>query len=106
LSTEEVTRYALPHLPSIAQCYRKHAMPARKATGDLYLAIQIDRTGQVVDLDVTAPGVLPRRLGRLTRCLRNEVAHWRFPKRTGYTRAVVPYFFLHTKAPASGPRQI
>jgi hypothetical protein len=102
LSGEEVTRYALPHLPRVARCYRKHAMSARKATGDLALYLVIAPNGKVLHSEVTAPGVLPRRLGRLTRCVRDEAWWWRFPARAGITNAVIPYYFLHTQAPASG----
>jgi hypothetical protein len=102
LSGEEVTRYALRHLPRVARCYRKHAMSARQATGDLQLFLVISPNGKVLHSEVTAPGLLPRRLGRLTRCVRDESWWWRFPARTGITNAVIPYYFLHTHAPASG----
>lgn len=103
MSAEEVTRYALPYLPRVARCYRTHALPARRATGELSLYLVIARDGRVVHTEITAPGVPLFRALRLERCLRTEIRTWHFPPRTGFTNAVVPYFFLHTRAPASGP---
>jgi hypothetical protein len=104
MSGDEVMRYALPYLPRIAQCYRRHALPDRRATGDLELYLVIARTGKVVHSEVTAPGVMMLRFAYLERCVKREVATWRFPMRKGFTNAVIPYFFLHTNAPGAGPR--
>ena len=103
MSAEEVTRYALPYLPRVAQCYKKHALPNRRATGDLSLYVVIARNGRVVHTEITAPGVIGLPAIRLERCLRQEIATWSFPPRKGFTNAVIPYFFLQTRAPASGP---
>lgn len=102
MSSDEVVRYALPHLPRIARCYKRHALPDRRATGDLVLYVSIARDGKVVHSEVTAPGVSVFRLAYLDRCVKNETATWHFPARKGFTNAVIPYFFLHTKAPVSG----
>jgi hypothetical protein len=103
MTAEEVNRYALPYLNRVAKCYRTHAKPARRANGELELYIVIARNGRVVHLETKAPGVPPYREIRLERCLRNEVMTWQFPMRTGFTNALLPYYFLHTKAPKAGP---
>ncbi len=103
MSADEVNHYALAYLPRVARCYHRYAAPERRATGDLQLYLVISRAGKVVYSEVTAPGVSMLRFAYLERCLKREVATWSFPVRTGFTNAVIPYYFLHTRAPNAGP---
>jgi hypothetical protein len=103
MSAQEVERYAMPYLQRVSRCYKQHALPVKKATGELRLYVVIARSGNVVYSEIGAPGVpILRKLG-LDRCLRNEMKTWRFPVHAGFTNAVLPYFFQRTYAPASGP---
>lgn len=102
MSAEEVAKYTLPYLPRVSRCYKQHALTSKKATGDLTLYVVIARTGRIAFSEITAPGVPLLRKMPLDRCLRREMATWRFPVRTGFTNAVIPYYFLHTK-PAPQP---
>ena len=103
MSADEVNKYALPYLPRVSRCYRTHAMPDRRATGELELYLVIARNGSVVHIDIAARGVPVLRLGYLEKCLRKDIATWQFPTRKGFTNATIPYYFLHTKAPKAGP---
>ena len=93
LSPQEVSLYALPYRPGVAQCYRSHVKFDRYATGDIELYIVIARSGKVVYSEIDAPGVSARRVNALERCLKTEMSTWRFPARRGFTNAVLPYFF-------------
>ena len=103
MSSEEVTRYALPYLNRVSACYKRHAATDRRATGELFLYVVISSKGNVVYHETTAPGVGGVRYLRLDRCIVKELAAWHFPMRKGFTNAIIPYFFLQTRAPASGP---
>ena len=103
MSAGEVIRYALPYLPRVARCYQRHALPDRRASGAMELYLVIARNGNVVHSEVNAPGLTVFRLAYLERCVKREVALWHFPIRKGFTNAVIPYYFLHTKTPESGP---
>lgn len=93
LSPQEVALYALPYRPAVARCYRSHIKLDRQATGDLELYLVIARSGKVVYSEIRAPGVSTWRTLGLERCLKTEMATWRFPARRGFTNAVLPYFF-------------
>jgi hypothetical protein len=97
MSSEEVTRYALPYLHHVTACYKRSATD-RRATGELYLYVVISRVGRVVYHETTAPGLGAASLLKLDRCLARELATWRFPVRKGFTNAWIPYFFLQTRA--------
>jgi hypothetical protein len=103
LSSEQIAHYAGAYLPAIRTCYVDHALGARRATGELSLELVVDRSGRVSQLTTKAPGVTGRRLRALDACIRDQVATWRFPVRRGSTTAVLPYYFLHVRAPNSGP---
>jgi hypothetical protein len=60
-------------------------------------------TGRVAHVEVLAPGVTLDRLGQLQRCVRREVATWRFPERRGFANITIPYAKLHTTHPTLGP---
>jgi hypothetical protein len=102
MSAEEVAKYTLPYLPRVSRCYKQHALPFKKATGELGLYVVIGRTGRIAFSEITAPGVPLLRKFPLERCLRREMATWQFPVRTGFTNAVIPYYFLQTR-PAPQP---
>jgi len=103
MSADEVLKYAMPYLPRVQYCYKRFAQPDKRASGDLQLYVVIARNGKIVHSDVTAPGVSMFRMAYLDRCLRKEMETWSFPTRTGFTNAIIPYFFLQTKTPQAGP---
>ena len=101
LSAQEVAHYAQPYLQRVSACYKQHALPERRATGDLVLYVVISREGNVVYHETTAPGVKGLRFVRLDRCVSKELATWHFPIRKGFTNAWIPYAFLQTRRPTS-----
>ena len=93
MSGDEVMKYAMPYLQRVARCYRKHAFALKRSTGELEIYVSIARNGHVVHTDITAPGVSFLQKLPLDRCLRREISTWHFPVRTGFTNAVIPYYF-------------
>lgn len=107
MTSHEATTYARRHVGDIAHCYRKHVEPAREVRGDMNVYLVVARTGRVIHAEVLAPGVSHAGLAHLERCVRREVANWRFPRRPAFSNVTIPYFYLNSAHPASGalPRE-
>lgn len=100
LAREDIERVVFTDEKPIGDCYRRHAQNQRRATGDLTLHLIIHRDGSLFRFDLSAPGV---RGDRLSRCLQRVGDGWRFPPRKGFTEASVPFRYIHTRLPGSGP---
>ena len=100
LSREEIEAAMAPHVPAIAACYKKHAGSGAEASGRLALEMLIRPEGTVQSLWVDAPHV---RSKKLSECIHALSSAWRFPKKPGFTNAVVPFYFQKTKAKGAGP---
>lgn len=101
MSRDEVVASALPYINRVARCYQRHGLRTRHRIGELSLYLVIGRDGHVIHSEVDAPGLPMLRETPLESCLRKEVQTWRFPRRTGFTNASIPYFFLHTQHPTN-----
>jgi hypothetical protein len=104
LSAKEVERYAAPYLPAIKSCYLAHGKRAPRATGELSLRLLVHRDGGVERVEVTARGVVGKRLLDLSQCIRSGIGDWHFPARRDQTTAILPYYFLKLDLPAAGPQ--
>jgi hypothetical protein len=104
LTAAEVERYAAPYRRAIKGCYLEHGQPAKTATGELALRLNVHRDGDVLDVAIDAPGVTGKRLRGLARCVRAQVATWHFPVRRNPTSVILPYYFLELALPGTGPQ--
>jgi hypothetical protein len=86
--------------PMLRACWVAHATAAQRATGTLSLELVISREGIVWRRKLLAPA---RGNPPLERCVFRLVDAMRFPWRSGYTTAVVPFVFLQTRARGAGP---
>lgn len=102
LTARDVQKYFEPYVPEVRSCYLNHAR-GKNLTGELRLELIIHRNGSIYRFGFVAPGVDKPAHRRLDACLRALVPTWRFPVRTGFTTAVVPFLFHKAKAPGSGP---
>jgi hypothetical protein len=102
LSAKEVAKYFAPYAPAVRACYLNNAK-SREATGVLRLELVIHHNGSVFRFGFAAPGVIKPWQPRLDACLRKLAKTWRFPLRKGFTSAVLPFVFLRSNAPGSGP---
>jgi hypothetical protein len=102
LSAREVQTYFAPYVPAVRECVIAYGK-GRHATGALRLELIIHHHGHVYRFGFAAPGVEKPWLGKLDTCLRGLAKTWRFPVRTGFTTAVLPFLFLKTSAPGAGP---
>jgi hypothetical protein len=90
LTREEVEAVLTPHQPSISNCYKRHASKQEGANGIVQLEMLIRPEGKVHRLWVRARGV--RGTG-LRNCVAELAGSWVFPKKFGYTNAVVRFYF-------------
>ncbi len=102
LSAKEVARYFAPYADGVRTCYLAHARNL-EATGLLRLELLIHHHGAVFRFGFTAPGVSKPNMKKLDACLRKLSATWRFPLRTGFTSAVLPFVFQRANVPGAGP---
>ena len=102
LTAAEVQKYFAPYAPAVRSCYLTHAKN-REATGTLRLELIIHRDGSVFRFGFAAPGVRKPWLPRLERCLRELANTWHFPERYGFTSAMLPFIYVKSNAPNTGP---
>jgi hypothetical protein len=102
LSARDVQAHLAPHAADVRSCYVAYAR-GKAVEGTLRLELTVRPTGEVGKFRIEAPGVDPHWLGRLDTCLRKHVIGLRFPARSGFTAAVVPFRFQKTRAPGAGP---
>jgi hypothetical protein len=100
LSLEEVEKALKPHVPSILGCYKKHVSKHKAKSGVMQLEMQIRPDGRVNKLWVRARGV---RGPELRDCVRELARSWTFPKKTGFTNAVVRLYFPRSSGQDVGP---
>lgn len=100
LSQKELEAAMAPHVPAIQRCYKTHAAKQRSARGELQLEMLIRPEGKVHRLWVRAPGVRGKQLGA---CIDKLSTRWIFPKKPGFTNAIMPFLFRKTNARGSGP---
>jgi hypothetical protein len=100
LPADTIDRIVADHANDVRTCYLRHAAKQKTASGRLRLVIEIAWHGRVTGLKVEAPGVRGR---GLTRCLRQQVRDWRFPRSDKDTTVYFPFLFLKTHSPGAGP---
>lgn len=100
LTQKEIEAAIAPHVPAILACYKKHASKQKGATGELQLEMLIRPEGTVHRVWVRARGVKGQGLND---CVKKLATTWSFPKKPGFTNAIVPFFFQKTNAKGSGP---
>ena len=99
LSIADVTAQLAPVSSEIERCYLDRA-----AGGKLELTVTVTRKGAIESLAIKMPGVAPKLAKQIDGCIRPLVEPVAFPQRKTFTTATVPYFFLKTAAPGSGPQ--
>lgn len=100
LDARELEKGVAPWVPKINACYKKYGIVQKKASGGLRLELLIDKRGTVRRLDILAPGVKGK---KLEACIKKFGYKLEFARKPGFTRAVIPFYFLKTKAPGAGP---
>jgi hypothetical protein len=100
LSQKELEAAMAPHVPAIQGCYKSHAANQKSAKGTLQLEMLIRPEGKVQKLWVRAEGV---KGPKLEECIQELSNAWVFPKKPGFTNAIVPFYFQKTNARGTGP---
>jgi hypothetical protein len=100
LTREEIEAALAPHVPAIADCYKRHTAKQKQANGRLSLEMLIRPEGMLQSLWVRTPTV---RGDKVARCVTELSKAWRFPKKPGFTNAVVPFYFQKTNIKGVGP---
>lgn len=103
LEASEVTASIKPLNDDINHCYLAAAGDV-KGAGHLEITLSIHRTGALDTIDVSTPGLPAKTAKQISSCVKTLVSDTSFPARRSSTIAVVPYFYLHTAAPSSGPQ--
>lgn len=100
LTGAEIGRVTGKSLGALRRCYVEHTAAAKKATGRVEIDLIVHRDGSPFRVEVGTPGV---KSAKLTACLTAVARRWRFPRRRGFTRTVVPFLFLRTRVAGAGP---
>ncbi len=100
LSREEIEAAMAPHIVAISDCYKRHTAKQKDVSGKLSLEMLIRPEGTLQKLWVHAPTVEG---DGVDKCIHKLSTGWRFPKKPGFTNAVVPFFFQKTNAKGAGP---
>src|SRR5262249_8731041 len=103
LEVGEVAAQMKPFGEAINKCYLDAAADV-KGAGKLEITLSIHRTGKLDAIDVSTPGLPKPRATKIATCVKTLVEGTSFPARRASTTAVVPFFYLHTAAPNSGPQ--
>ena len=103
LAAREITAEIAPHGAEIQRCYLDHLAAIRRP-GQLDLTFVISRRGDVLSLQIAAPGLAARTARAVETCIRDVVSAVQFPERRNDTTAIVPYYFQKTVAPHAGPQ--
>ena len=103
LTAVELEKGIAPWVPKINGCYKKHGVAVKKASGHLRLELLIDKQGRVRLLEILAPGIRGKRLKKLSACVGKLRQKIQFNPKPGFTRAVIPFFFLKTNVKGAGP---
>ena len=103
LEASDVAASIKPFNDDINHCYLAAAGDV-KGAGHLEIKLSIHRTGALDSIDVSTPGLPSKTAKQISSCVKALVSDTRFPSRRSSTIAVVPYFYLHTSAPNSGPQ--
>lgn len=100
LTREEIEAAMAPHVPAISACYKQHTANQKQVNGRLSLEMLIRPEGTLQQLWVHAPTV---KGDEVSNCITALSEHWRFPKKAGFTNAVVPFYFQKTNIKGVGP---
>ncbi len=102
LSRKEIEAAMAPHVDGISACYKTNAGSQKGADGHISLEMLIRPEGTIQKLWVVAPSITG---AKLSKCVRDLSKAWRFPKKPGFTNAVVPFYFQKSRDPGAGPFQ-
>ncbi len=100
LTQKEIEAAMAPHVPAILDCYKTNAAKQKDATGEIQLEMLIHPEGNVHRIWVRARGV--KGYG-FDACVKKLSTTWVFPKKPGFTNAIVPFYFQKTNAKGAGP---
>jgi hypothetical protein len=100
LSREEIEAAMEPHVPAIGACYKTHTAKQKQVSGRLSLEMLIRPEGTLQRLWVHAPTVQG---DKVSTCIQTLSKTWTFPKKPGFTNAVVPFYFQKTHVKGAGP---
>lgn len=100
LTREEIEAAMAPHVPAIGDCYKRHTANQENVSGRLSLEMLIRPEGTLQRLWVHTPGV---KGDAIDACIQKLSKSWQFPKKPGFTNAVVPFFFQKTDVKGVGP---
>ncbi len=89
-----------PHVPAIGSCYKTHTAKQEGVSGRLSLEMLIRPEGTLQRLWVRAPTV---KGDGVSNCIQKLSKTWTFPKKPGFTNAVIPFFFQKTSIKGVGP---
>lgn len=100
LTRTEIEAAMAPHVPGIAECYKRSTANQPQANGRLSLEMLIRPEGTLQSLWVRTPSV---RGDNVARCVTKLSKNWQFPEKPGFTNAVVPFYFQKTNVKGVGP---
>lgn len=101
LSVSDITAQLAPVSQDIERCFLDRA----SATGGkLELVLTVTRKGAIESLAIKTPGVAAKAAKQIDGCIRPLVEPVSFPARRTFTTATIPYVFLKTTTPGSGPQ--
>ena len=89
-----------PHVPAIGVCYKTHTAKQKQVSGRLSLEMMIRPDGTLQRLWVHAPTV---KGDKVSNCIQKLSKTWTFPKKPGFTNAVVPFYYQKTNIKGVGP---
>ncbi len=104
LEPETVAASMQPLRADIQQCYLAEAADA-KGAGKLEITLVIARDGFVMTATTSMPGLSAKTAKKIDACIQPLVKAVMFPVRRNDTTAVVPFLFMRTDSPGSGPQE-
>lgn len=101
LSAADVRKVMNRHGDEVKECYLRHGIKQRTATGKVTVSVVVEKSGDTRDVAVDAPGVKGK---QLSRCITTAASAWSFPQIDSVTEVELPFLFQHTHARGAGPR--
>jgi TonB family protein len=100
LSAADLRKVMAEHGDDVKQCYTRHGMKQRTASGKVVVTAVVAKDGSTRDVSVEAPGV---KGDKLERCVASAARSWAFPPIDSPTEVELPFLFQHTHARGAGP---
>jgi len=90
LTTAEANLVASSKAEQVKQCYFRHVLVERRATGSVRVDLDVRADGGVARARVQAPGVVRR---AFERCVVARALTWHFPASSAWTEVRMPFYF-------------